>query len=312
MSNIPVDPVQLQQLLSQMPRQLLAGPPDLEAWRAQVKQAELTAMRQEMAATPGPQLPPVPEGHVRLWRGEGKPFEAGGTPEWITANRGRWFTDDPAYAHRYSSVEGGVHWVDVPTEQANAFNVQANIARAQGGHAEVVNEFALPADRATAARENFLSHGDAQQLLESERRQAAYRAAQPATTELETAQSGLRKLGMAQEAAPAAASEAGSLAASEAAPTVGRLGQMLGLGRLSTTEALAGALGRASPGLMVASLGPQVINRLPINRQQKDLFGNITAGAGFGATGFALGPEVGIPATIAGAAVGGLKDLLGY
>jgi len=42
----------------------------------------------------------------------------------------------------------------------------------------------------------------------------------------------------------------------------------------------------------------------------KDIFGNTLAGAGFGAQGFLLGPEVGIPLTLAGAGAGLTKGVL--
>ncbi len=66
-------------------------------------------------------LPPVPPGHIRLWRGEGHPtpFVGRGTPDENAAylqKRGRFFTEDrkTAESHAASKEGGHVTYVDVP------------------------------------------------------------------------------------------------------------------------------------------------------------------------------------------------------
>ena len=71
------------------------------------------------------------------------------------------------------------------------------------------------------------------------------------------------------------------------------------------------SLALAIPGSLAAAFGPKLINSYaPLPTPAKDLLGNIVAGAGVGSTGFALGPEVGIPTTLIGAGIGGFKGLM--
>lgn len=86
-----------------------------------------------------PTEPPLAEGHVRLYRGEGKLFESEATPEWIKNTRGRWFTDSRKFAETYARREKGqLHYVDLPKAQAEAF------IQHRGDELSKTNEYVLP------------------------------------------------------------------------------------------------------------------------------------------------------------------------
>lgn len=122
-------------------------------------QGQLQAGRAERAA--GPTLPPVPAGHVRLWRGEGEGFSPaeGALPDWMTAQRGRWFSDDPAKALGYTKPGGQLHWVDVPEAAAQQLRLAApNEVAGPSGRSW---EFMVPDEMAQAAREHAVPYEQA-------------------------------------------------------------------------------------------------------------------------------------------------------
>lgn len=68
------------------------------------------------------------------------------------------------------------------------------------------------------------------------------------------------------------------------------------------------ALGKAIPGVGVATLGPQLVNQIPgASRDVKDILGNTVAGAGLGAAGGAAFGGVG---AVPGAVIGGTAGLV--
>lgn len=70
-------------------------------------------------------LPPVPAGHVRLYRGEGAteeldPNEVG---DLVALDRGRWFTDKPEIAEEYARRrDGNLYYLDLPVDEARPWS----------------------------------------------------------------------------------------------------------------------------------------------------------------------------------------------
>jgi hypothetical protein len=89
---------------------------------------------------------PVESGYTRLYRGTTSGPLPTGLPDWMAENQGRWFTDNRAEAQRYAGEGGGVSYVDVPTDMAEAFKTER--PPQLGG----ANEYMLPDEYANAAR----------------------------------------------------------------------------------------------------------------------------------------------------------------
>jgi hypothetical protein len=69
-------------------------------------------------------LPPVPPGHVRLYRGEGEtaPIDPDDL-DFYGGSKGRWWTDTPAVAEEYARRhKGRVYYLDIPKEQARPWS----------------------------------------------------------------------------------------------------------------------------------------------------------------------------------------------
>lgn len=77
---------------------------------------------------PAPQqtgMPPVPPGHVRLYRGEGatKPIDENELGAIGAMDKGGWFTDTRAVAEEYARRNNGtLHYIDVPEEAARPWS----------------------------------------------------------------------------------------------------------------------------------------------------------------------------------------------
>jgi hypothetical protein len=83
--------------------------------------------------SPNTEEPPIPEGHVRLYRGQQVPGSGKGLPEWVKNDpkrkaaaeaEGRWFTNNKAEAQHYADEagdKGEVTYVDVPKEIADRY-----------------------------------------------------------------------------------------------------------------------------------------------------------------------------------------------
>lgn len=84
-----------------------------------------------------------------------------------------------------------------------------------------------------------------------------------------------------------------------------------GLAESGTLTGFGGTAALPAAGVAAGILGPKLINEYaPGPQGAKDILGNALAGAGWGSAGFVLGPEVGIPTTIAGGAIGLGKGVL--
>ncbi len=90
----------------------------------QVAKGVKAGLEAEKTAKIGAKLPPVPEGHVRIYRGEGKttaldPDEA----DFYGGSKGEWFTDTPEIAKEYAKRnKGQLYYADVPEDYARAFS----------------------------------------------------------------------------------------------------------------------------------------------------------------------------------------------
>lgn len=124
----------------------------------------------DAALAAGAPLQPVPEGRVRLYRGEelnaaGKYYapgeirgNPGGTGEERLATTGRWFSTNPATPMFYQSREGAsrLRYVDVPHDVAAAAdvrNMDPETLRNIHGFGAVPDEYILPEEWAAKAKE---------------------------------------------------------------------------------------------------------------------------------------------------------------
>jgi len=85
---------------------------------------------------------PVPEGHVRVYRGQGTGNAPQNVPDWMQSNQGLWFTTRRSTAEHYAG-DGGVSYVDVPRETLQQLRVE-------GGSG--APEYILPREMADAAQ----------------------------------------------------------------------------------------------------------------------------------------------------------------
>ncbi|HYE93571.1 MAG TPA: hypothetical protein VEA38_21250, partial [Terriglobales bacterium] len=130
--------------------------------RATMREVKSITDKGKMYRLPGT---PVPEGHVRLFRGEGARTadaadpRSADDPERASA-QGRWFTTNPHQAAGYADMGGPggrIAWVDVPADVAKAAEVASNPdldKRLAGGLAKAGEEYLLPpewAERAASA-----------------------------------------------------------------------------------------------------------------------------------------------------------------
>lgn len=101
------------------------------------------------------ELPPVPDGHVRLYRGESAPTQRKVIPEWIRQNKqalgiydaeGRWFTNnlDNAVWYKNDADVGRIVYVDVPEEIAKANKLNKQSKDVQKFSRDLETEFFLP------------------------------------------------------------------------------------------------------------------------------------------------------------------------
>lgn len=128
------------------------------------------------------QATPPPDGYLRLYRIE--PRQPQPVADWLRealvaegawAAQGRWFTQDPQalafYAADQAHVESALRWIDVPTEQAQAWCV-SRMERSSDGLSpqrfsrDPENEFFLPSEEALTAERVALAH----QACEPQRR----------------------------------------------------------------------------------------------------------------------------------------------
>jgi len=99
-------------------------------------------------------LPPVPEGHVRLYRGH-TTLKGKGLPEWVAKEtegaRGNWFTDKLEHAKWYAerAPEGSISYVDVPRAEAEAARVSNLGGEALSFSRDPEREFLLSKERAS-------------------------------------------------------------------------------------------------------------------------------------------------------------------
>lgn len=81
-------------------------------------------------------------------------------------------------------------------------------------------------------------------------------------------------------------------------------------GALNLAKGFGVRAGIPMAGQMLAQYGPQLAHNMPGPSWLTDAVSGFSTGAGYGAQGFMLGPEVGIPTTIAGATIGAGHGLL--
>src|SRR5215831_634452 len=132
----------------------------------------------------------------------------------------------------------------------------------------------------------------------------------PTATAAETAQGTLPGIegDMGANFAGQAAGEAGATGEAAAPGLLSRMVSALPGAGVELPTAASVGIGTAGPA--VGYLGPKAVNAwAPGPQWAKDIFGNTLSGAGWGATGFLAGPEVGIPTTIGGAAWGCAKGV---
>ena len=121
----------------------------------QVKARETARQAASEAADTAGGLPPVPEGHVRLWRGESPtprelPASVGEVAE---ANRGRYFTPNRQYAQTFADdVDGTVKYVDVPEDVAHQHGQANNAWAALKNLTDGTDEVILPDEWVSRAR----------------------------------------------------------------------------------------------------------------------------------------------------------------
>lgn len=132
-------------------------------------------------------------------------------------------------------------------------------------------------------------------------------AASPSILAGINAPSAVDSLYSAAGGAPGAAS--GGFGAARSAVSGGGLGP---LAEAAGFPGLRAAAGRAVPGSLLASFGPQVVNALPLpgGQDTKDVVGNTVAGLGLGMTAAAFAPEFAPFLIPGGAALGLGKGLL--